>query len=206
MLSLGGRASASVFSCNNAVITTNSWHGTVLLSTSSPLKPPFSPIPSGKSLIVRDRHDKRLCFYIVIVRLFLTILAVVLILSLFQVKMAVFRISEKYPFVNRNFENSKFSNIPTLLCSNFQLLRPLFLFLRCVGRLLNQSGRMAHTPRTFPINVPIDRITPGYRQVVFQWPVVAHRFGWFDAVHFYYIKIVCFCSVFFRYKIYLTVD
>ena len=116
-----------------------------MLSTSSPLKPPFSLIPSAKCLIVRDCHDKRLRFYIVIVRLFLTIFAVVLILSLFLVKMAVFRISEKYPFVNRNFENSKFSKIPTLHCSYFQPLRPLFLFLRCVGRLLCQSGRMAQS-------------------------------------------------------------
>ena len=95
------------FSCNNVVITPNSWHGRVLLSTSSPLKPPFSLKSSAKCLIVRDRHDKGLRFYIVIVRLFLTIFAVVLILSLFLVKMAVCRISEKYPFVNQNFENSR---------------------------------------------------------------------------------------------------
>ena len=118
---------------------------------------------------MRDRHDKRLQFYIVIVQLFFTISAVVLILSLFLVKMAVSCISEKYSFVNPNFENLKFSNIPPLLCSNFQPLRPVLLFFCFVGRLLCQSGRMAHTPRTVPINVPIDRITPGYCQVVFQF-------------------------------------
>ena len=31
---------------------------------------------------------------------------------------------------------------------------------------------MAHTPRTAPINVSIDRITPGYRQVVFQFSII----------------------------------
>ena len=35
-------------------------------------------------------------------------IGVVLFSSTFSVKMAVFRISEKYPFVNRNFENRKF--------------------------------------------------------------------------------------------------
>ena len=37
---------------------------------------------------------------------------------------------------------------------------------------LCQSGRMAPTPGQVPINVPIDRITPGYRQVVFQFSVI----------------------------------
>ena len=142
--------------------------GTV--STTSPLKPPFSLIPSAKCLIVRDRHNKRLRFYIVIVRLFFTIFAVVLSLSLFLVKMAVFRISEKYPFVNRNFKKLKFSNIPNFLRSNFQSLGPLLLCFTLRWKVaLCQSGRMAHTPRTVPINVPIDRITPVYRQVVFQF-------------------------------------
>ena len=31
---------------------------------------------------------------------------------------------------------------------------------------------MAHTPRTAPINVSIDRITPGYRQAVFQFSII----------------------------------
>ena len=118
---------------------------------------------------MRDCHDKKLRVFIVLVRLFFTIFAVVLTFSPFSVKMAVFCISEKHSFDNRNFENIKFSNIPTLLCSNFQPLRPVLLFFCCVGRLLCQSGRMAHTPRTVPINVPIDRITPGYCQVVFQF-------------------------------------
>ena len=46
-------------------------------------------------------------------------------------------------------------------------------FLSCRRKVaLCQSGRMAHTPRTVPINVPIDRITPGYRQAVFQFSVI----------------------------------
>ena len=39
---------------------------------------------------MRDRHDKRLRFYIVVVRLSLTIFAVVLTFSPFSVNMAVF--------------------------------------------------------------------------------------------------------------------
>ena len=31
---------------------------------------------------------------------------------------------------------------------------------------------MAHTPRTVPINVLLDRITPDYRQVVFQFSII----------------------------------
>ena len=118
---------------------------------------------------MRDRHDKRLRFYIVIVRLFFLIFAVVLIFVTFWLKMAVFCTSQKYPFDNRNFENSKFPNILTLLCSNFQPLRPLLHFLCCIGRL---RCALLHTPRTFPINVLIDRITPGYRQVMFQFSII----------------------------------
>ena len=36
---------------------------------------------------------------------------------------------------------------------------------------LCQSGGTAHTPRAIPFNVHIDRITPGYRQVVFQFSI-----------------------------------
>ena len=134
-----------MFYSNNVVITSNSWHGRVLLSTTSPLKPPFSLIPSAKCLIVRDRHDKRLRFYIVIVQLFLTIFAVVLIFVTFWLKMAVFRISQKHSFVNRNFENLKLPNILTLLCCTFQPLRPLLQCPCCVGRLRCASLAECHT-------------------------------------------------------------
>ena len=131
----GGEPPLPCISCNNVVITPNSWQGRVLLSTPSPLQPPFSPIPSAECLIVLDRHDKRLRFYIVIVRLSLANLVVVLIFATFWLKMAVFCISQKYSFDNRNFKNLKLSNVLTLFCSNFQPLRPLLLFLCCVGRL-----------------------------------------------------------------------
>ena len=39
-----------------------SWHRRVLLSTTSPPKPPFPLSSSAKGLIVRDRQDKRLRF------------------------------------------------------------------------------------------------------------------------------------------------
>ena len=96
------------FSCNNVVITPNSWHGRVMLSNTSPRKPPFSLFSSAKGVIVRDCHDKRLRVFIVLVRLFFIIFAVVLTFSLFSVKMAVFCISEKYSFDNRNFERWNF--------------------------------------------------------------------------------------------------
>ena len=53
---------------------------------------------------MRDHHDKRLRVFIVLVRLFFTMFAVVLIFSPFSVKMAAF-FSEKHSFENRNFEN-----------------------------------------------------------------------------------------------------
>ena len=86
------------------VISPNSWHGRLLLSTTSPPKPPFPLSSPAKGLVVRDRHNKRLRVFIVLVRLFSTRFAVVLLFSPFSVKMAVFRISDKYPFINRNFE------------------------------------------------------------------------------------------------------
>ena len=110
----------------------------VLLSTLSPLKPPFSLIPSAKCLIVRDCQDKRLRFYIVVVRLSFTIFVT------FWLKMAIFlflyekkngAIHTIHSFDNGNFENLKFPSILTLLCSNFQPLRTLLLFLCCVRRL-----------------------------------------------------------------------
>ena len=57
---------------------------------------------------MRERHDKRLRVFIVLVRQFFTIIAVVLTFSPFSVKMAVFCISEKYSFDSRNFENRSF--------------------------------------------------------------------------------------------------
>ena len=57
---------------------------------------------------MRDCHDKRLRFSIVLVGLFLTRFAVVLFFSAFLVKMAVFRISEKYPLDDRIFKNRQF--------------------------------------------------------------------------------------------------
>ena len=37
---------------------------------------------------------------------------------------------------------------------------------------LCQSGGMVYTPRIVPFNVPINRITPGYCQVVFQFSII----------------------------------
>ena len=96
------------FPRDKVVITPNSWHGRVLLNIPSPLKPPFPLISFAKCLIVRDRHDKRRHVFIVFVRLFFTIFAVVLTFSPSSVKMAVFCISEKYSPDNRNFENWTF--------------------------------------------------------------------------------------------------
>ena len=98
---------------------------------------------------MRGLHDKRLRFYIVIVRLSLAIFACLLIFVTFWHKMAVLRISQKYSFVNRNFENLKFPNILTLLCNNFRPLRPLLLFPCCIGRSRCASLAECHTPCPF---------------------------------------------------------
>ena len=106
-------------------------------------------------------------------RLFSTIFAAVLTFSPFSVKMAVFCISEKYSFDNRNFEKLKLPEYFYPPSQHFFVVKDFnrfFVFRRKVA--LCQSGRMAHTPRTVPINVPIDRITPGYRQVVFQFSII----------------------------------
>ena len=87
--------------------------------------------------------------------------------------MAVLRISEKYSLVNRNFKKLKLPQYFDPPFKHFSVVRAFslqFVLRRKVA--LCQSGRMAHTPRTVPINVPIDRITPGYRQVVFQFSII----------------------------------
>ena len=45
-------------------------------------------------------------------------------------------------------------------------------FVLCRKVTLSQSGIMAHTPRKVLINVPIDRITPGYLQLVIQFSII----------------------------------
>ena len=121
------------FPTDKVVITPKSWHGRVLLSTTSPLEPPFSLILPAKCLIVRDCHNKRLRVFLVFVRLFFIIIAVVLTFSLFSVKMAVFCISEKYSFDNRNFEKFKLPEGSTLLRSIFSSTRPLIVFFLCIS-------------------------------------------------------------------------
>ena len=118
-------------------------------------------------------HDRRLSFLRVPARPFLTIFVVVLFFRPFQSKWPSFCISQKYWPVKRNFKNSYFRYIYTLLRSNFSLLRPLFVFFRVAGRLRCANLAEWHIlPGQVPINVPIDRITPGYRQVVFQFSVI----------------------------------
>ena len=117
-------------------------------------------------------HDKRLCFYLSFVRLFLLSLSLLCFFVLSSqngrlfvflgntgpsieiLKIQIFGISR--PYFAASFVAKTFS--------------PRFLCRRKVA--LCQSGRMAHTPRTVPINVPIDRITPGFRQVVLQFSII----------------------------------
>ena len=93
--------------CNNVVITLNSWHMRVLLSTTCPLKPPFPLSSSAKGLIVRDNHDKRLRFSVLTCDCFPLDLLLFFFSQLFG-QMVVFCISEKCPSDNRNFERRHF--------------------------------------------------------------------------------------------------
>ena len=71
-------------------------------------------------------------------------------------------------------KNLNFRNISTLLRSTFLLLRPLVVLFCPAGRLRCANLAEWHTlPGQVPINVPIDRITPGYRQVVFQFSIIS---------------------------------
>ena len=100
-----------------------------------------------------DHHDKRLRFFYVFFQLSLANSVVVLIFVTFWLKMAVFRISQKYSLINRNL---KFPNILTLLCNTFQPFRPLLLFLCCVGRL--RCGRVAHSPERMALEPVVVRL------------------------------------------------
>ena len=110
-------------------------------------------------------------FFIVLVRLFFTVFAVVLTFSTFSVKMAIFCISEKYSLT---IEILKLKFLEYFYPpSHFFVVKAFYRFFVFRRKFaLCQSGRMAHIPRTVPINVPTDRITPGYRQVMFQFSII----------------------------------
>ena len=104
---------------------------------------------------MRDRHDKRLCVFVVLVRLFFTIFAVVLTFPPFSIKMAVFGISEKYSFDNRNFEKLNFVEYFYHPSQHFFVVKAFNRFLVFRRKVaLCQSGRMAHKSHqliTFPL-------------------------------------------------------
>ena len=103
-------------------------------------------------------------------------LSFVLLFCFSQLFRSIFwSISEKYSLDNRNFEKLKlpeYFDPPFKHCFFAVKAFSLYFWLRRKVALC-QSGRMAHTPRTVPINVPFDRITPGYRQVVFQFSIIS---------------------------------
>ena len=139
---------------------------------SFPLKPPFSMFFSAIGLIVCDCHDKRPRFSRFLVRLFFTILVFVLFFRSFLSKWPSFCISQKYLPVNRNLKKLNLRNILSLLRSTFLLLRPLIVVFCPAGRLRCANLAEWHIlPGQVTINVPIDRITPGYRQVVLQFSI-----------------------------------
>ena len=138
---------------------------------SFPTEASFLLFLSAIGLIVCDCHDKRLRFSRFLVRLFFTIFVIVLFFRSFSSKWPSFCISEKYLPVNRNFKNLNFRNISTLLRSTFLLLRPLVVFFCPAGRLRFHLAEWHILPGQVPINVPIDRITPGYRRVVLQFSI-----------------------------------
>ena len=84
-------------------------------------------------------------------RLFSTISAVVLTFSPFLVKMAVFCISEKYSFGNRNFEKLKLLEYFYPPSQHFFVVMAFNRFLVFHRKFaLCQSGRMAHEPNLQP--------------------------------------------------------
>ena len=111
-------------------------------------------------------------FSIVPVRLFFTISAVVLFFVTFWLKMAVFAFLRNVTS-QIEFLEIKIPEYSDTLSQQFFIAKAsISIFVSCRKVALCQSGRMAHTPRIVLINVPIDRITPSYSQVEFQFSII----------------------------------
>ena len=135
-----------------------------------PLKPPSPQISVAKVLIVCYCHDKRLRNFLA--RLFFTISIVVLIF-VFSFKMAVFFLFLRnvlLPIEILKIKILEHSDPPSQHFFVHKAFSHSFLCRRKV--VLCHLAEWHILPGQVSINVPIDRITPGYRQVVIQFSVI----------------------------------
>ena len=140
---------------------------------SSPLKLPSPLISTAKSLIVCCCHDKRLCVFRLLCDRFPQYLSLFCFFVLFRQNGRLF------VFLRNIHSSIQILKIKILEYSyppsQYFFVNKAFIrfFFRVAGRV-----RCAHLaewhilPGQVPINVPIDRITPGYRQVVFQFSII----------------------------------
>ena len=118
------------------------------------------------------RHDKRLRIFSSLIRLFFTI-SVVVLLSSFLFKMAVFFLFLRNVHSSIEILKLKIPEHSDPPSQHFfvhkAFSRP---FLRRRKVVLCHLAEWHILPGQVSINVPIDRITPGYRQVVIQFSVI----------------------------------
>ena len=118
------------------------------------------------------RHDKRLRIFSSLIRLFFTI-SVVVLFSSFSFKMAVFFLFLRNVHSSIEILKLKIPEHSDTPSQHFfvhkAFSRP---FLRRRKVVLCHLAEWHILPGQVSINVPIDRITPGYRQVVIQFSVI----------------------------------
>ena len=134
-----------------------------------PLKPPSPQISVAKVLIVCYCHDKRLRNFLA--RLFFTIYIVVLIF-VFLFKMAVFSLFLRNVLLPIEILKIKILEHSDPPSQHFFVHKAFSHSFFCRGKVvLCHLAEWHILPGQVSINVPIDRITPGYRQVVIQFYV-----------------------------------
>ena len=136
-----------------------------------PLKPPSPQISVAKVLIVCFCHDKRLRVFLSLIQLFFTIYIVVLIFVFFF-KMAVFFLFLRNVLLPIEILKIKILEHSDPPSQHFFVHKAFSHFFFCRGKvMLCHLAEWHILPGQVSINVPIDRITPGYRQVVIQFSV-----------------------------------
>ena len=137
-----------------------------------PLKPPSPPISVDKCLIVRCCHDKRLRNFRLLYDCFSQYLSLFFISSHFQSKWPffVFLRNILLPIETLKIKILEYSDPP----SQYFFVNKAFSrsFLRRRKVVLCHLAEWHILPGQVSINVPIDRITPGYRQVVIQFSTI----------------------------------
>ena len=136
-----------------------------------PLKPPSPQISVAKVLIVCFCHDKRLRVFLSLIQLFFTISIVVLIFVFFF-KMAVFFLFLRNVLLPIEILKTKILEHSDPPSQHFFVHKAFSHSFFCRGKVVLCHLAEWHTlPGQVSINVPIDRITPGYRQVGIQFSV-----------------------------------